>query len=229
MIPRLALFLLPVLALSACRDEHTWHQNLTMVVETPAGERAGAAVVEVRALFGRQVMSQAEVQYGYTGEATVVEVAPGKYLFALLGGTSERFACTVGTAMNWGSGPWSPGPNAKPRGEWLAEIPRMAGQPPVAVPQECLPLMVTFGDITDPKTVQRVDPDDLAASFGSGVSLKAVTLAVTDEPVTDGKVEAVLGWLEAIGSGMLDGAQISSINASNRLANDLSRWDIVRP
>ena len=46
MILRLALFLLPVLALSACRDEHTWHQNLTMVVETPAGERAGAVLAQ---------------------------------------------------------------------------------------------------------------------------------------------------------------------------------------
>ena len=228
MIPRLTLFLLSFLALSACRTEHEWHQKLTVTVETPAGERTGAAVVGVRAIFGQQVMSQAEVQYGYTGEATVVEVAPGKYLFALLGGTEERFACAAGPAMNW-RGPWFPKPDAKPRGEWLAEIPQMAGQPPVTVPKECLPLMVTFGDITDPKTVQRVDPDDLAASFGPGVSLKAVTLAVTDEPVTKGRVVNLLRWLERIGSGMLDGAQISSIGAPNRLANDLTRWDIVRP
>ena len=186
---RLALFL-SLLVLAGCRDQHDWRQKLTVVVETPAGERSGAAVVEVRATFGQIPLSGNEVEYHYTGEATVVEVAPGKYLFALLGGTEERFACTVRDAMGWDSGK-----GAKSRGEWLAEIPQMVGQPPAPVPPRCLPLMVTFGDITDPKSVQRVDPEDLAASFGPGVRLKAVTLGVTEEPVTEGKVEAVLGWL----------------------------------
>jgi hypothetical protein len=191
----LSLLALSLLVLAGCRDKHEWHQKLTVVVETPAGERSGAAVVEVRAAFGRIPLSGNEVEYHYTGEATVVEVAPGKYLFALLGGTEERFACSVGTAMNWGSGPWSPGPGSKDRGEWLAEIPQMAGQPPAPVPPRCLPMLVTFSDISDPKSVQRVDPEDLAASFGPGMRLKAVTLGVTEESVTEGQVEAVLGWL----------------------------------
>jgi hypothetical protein len=33
------------------------------------------------------------------------------------------------------------------------------------------PLLVTFADINDPASVQRVDPDDLAASFGPGYAL----------------------------------------------------------
>lgn len=192
MISRLALFLLPFLALSACREEHEWHQKLTVTVETPAGERTGAAVVEVRAIFGRQVMSQAEVQYGYSGEATAVEVEPGKYLFALLGGTEERYACAAGKALGW-SGPWNPSGDIG-RGAWLAEVPRQAGLPAVTVTGKCMPLMVIFGDIHDPKSVQRVDPGDLRSSFGPEVRLKAVTLSVTDEAVTEGRVEAVLGW-----------------------------------
>ncbi|MBS0563021.1 MAG: hypothetical protein JSR87_00565 [Proteobacteria bacterium] len=59
--------------------------------------------------------------------------------------------------------------------------------------------MVTFDDISDPKSVRQVDPADLAATFGPGVALKAVTLAVTDAPVTEGKVEGVLGDLAAMG------------------------------
>jgi hypothetical protein len=66
---------------------------------------------------------------------------------------------------------------------------------PVPVPLDGLPLLVTFADITDPTTVQRVDPENLAASFGPGVRLKAVTLEITEEPVTVGKVVEVLGWL----------------------------------
>jgi hypothetical protein len=45
---------------------------------------------------------------------------------------------------------------------------------------------VTFGDIKDPTSVARVDPDDLAASFGAGVKLKAITVEITDDAVTTG-------------------------------------------
>ena len=50
-------------------------------------------------------------------------------------------------------------------------------------------------DPDDPASVKRVDPDDLAASFGPGVSLRKITLTITDEPATDGKVRELLGWL----------------------------------
>lgn len=90
------------------------------------------------------------------------------------------------------------------------------------------PLLVTFTNITNPTTVQRVDPDNLAATCGPGVSLKRITLEITDELVTEGKIESVLGWLKTIGGGMLDGRCISTINAENRLANDLTRVDFIR-
>lgn len=97
----------------------------------------------------------------------------------------------------------------------------MAEQPPVPVPSTCLPLMVTFADIVDSKTVNRVDPDDLAASFGAGVRLKAVTLTVAEEPVTEGKVEAVLGWLGTIWPNRLDGQRYETVDTPNRFANSL--------
>lgn len=56
------------------------------------------------------------------------------------------------------------------------------------------PYLVTFKDIADPTSVVRVDPDDLAASFGAGYRLKAITVQVTDEPVTVGIAER-LAWL----------------------------------
>jgi len=56
------------------------------------------------------------------------------------------------------------------------------------------PLLVTFTAITDPKTVQQVDLDNLAGTFGPGVLMKRITLEITDEPVTKGKIERVLGW-----------------------------------
>ena len=62
------------------------------------------------------------------------------------------------------------------------------------IPRSHYPLLVTFTDIIDPTTVKVVDPDNLAETFGPGASLKRITLEITDEPVTEGKIESVLGW-----------------------------------
>jgi hypothetical protein len=43
------------------------------------------------------------------------------------------------------------------------------------------PLLVTFKENDDPKSVRRVNPDDLAAVFGAGHSLGAITMEITDE------------------------------------------------
>lgn len=150
------LYLLPqiaILSLAFVREHHVWHQNLTVTVETPSGEHTGSAVVEVRAAFGQQPLSGNEVEYAYQGEATVVEVAPGRYLFALLRGSEERFYYAAKDRFS-----------SIDRGEWLYEIPKQTV--PVELTGKHIPLLVTFDDITDPKTVRQVDPDDLDASFG---------------------------------------------------------------
>ena len=61
-----------------------------------------------------------------------------------------------------------------------------------AVPRRQYPMLVTFADVADPTTVARLDPDNLAASFGPGVALRGMTLEITDDPVTKGVVEGVL-------------------------------------
>ena len=44
------------------------------------------------------------------------------------------------------------------------------------------------------QAVQRVDPANLAASFGPGIRLKRITVEVTDDDVTTG-IEKRLQWL----------------------------------
>ncbi|MCA9423137.1 MAG: hypothetical protein KC592_19110 [Nitrospira sp.] len=67
----------------------------------------------------------------------------------------------------------------------------------MTIPHDRYPLLVTFSDITDPKTVQQVDPTNQAATFGPGVVLKRITLEITDEPVTEGKIEQILPCLRS--------------------------------
>lgn len=57
------------------------------------------------------------------------------------------------------------------------------------------PMLVTFGDEADPMSIEKVDPQNLAANFGEGVSLKRITVQATDAPVTTG-IEKRLEWME---------------------------------
>lgn len=219
--------------LSACTRDESWHQRLTLVVETPSGPVTGAVVQRIdwqgaSGLYARatQGLDASQTSTRVTGEALALEVAPGRWLFALLKGDqgwagepglNAGYAIAVPQGLHARSAEGVEAILAHPRDEALP------------LPREAWPMLVTFDDIADPGSVRRVDPDDLAGTFGPGVRLTGVMLAITDEAVTEGRVEGVLGWLDQIGNGMLDGAAISSIEAKNRLANDLTRWDIRRP
>ena len=166
---------------------YSWRQKLTVVVETPEGVKTGSSVVAVEWRDGPDLFPDApHVTSSMRGEATVVNLGGGRTLFALIGGSERR-------ALRAFSGEPLP-----PDTDSLMPIVRLVaateGPPPVDLQPGHYPLMVTFDDIADPKTVRRVDPDDLAASFGPGTRLTSVTLEITDEPVTEGKVEQVLGW-----------------------------------
>lgn len=81
------------------------------------------------------------------------------------------------------------------RGEWLRAMPGQTE--PVTLTVDLIPLLVTFDDITEPEpeTVREVDPEDLAAVFGEEVRLRAVTLEITGEVVTEGRVEGGVGMV----------------------------------
>ncbi|WP_294982607.1 hypothetical protein [Tabrizicola sp.] len=174
----------------------SWNQRLTLVIETPQGEARGSAVTRVENVTSKGALVLAEAwgtRSYWTGEAVAVEVLPGKWLFALLEGESGTdtghwvyAAYDLNEAL---------APNGHPSIE--AATSKLWAQPmnvPVPLPADRMPMMVSFGDITKPETVRKVDPEGLAAVFGEGVRLKAVTLEITDEPVTEGRVGEVLGW-----------------------------------
>ncbi len=171
------LCLCSVLVLSGCFGGYDWHQRLTVTVSTPQGERTGSAVARVG---WSDVNAMGNFPSSYAGEATMVELGNGRYLFALLG-EQTKF---IGLRTFLGS----PGLSA----ERFRKMEAMRGVKPVN--RAHYPTLVTFGDINDPASVRQVDPGDLAAAFGPGYSLQAITLEITADPVTEGKVEQVLGW-----------------------------------
>lgn len=211
---------LVVPTLSACQRDNSWNQRLTIVVETPTGEVSGSSVTKVvkTETSGSLVLPEARgVRSSVVGEAVVVEVTPGRYLFALLSGSGEEKR----DATHW----VYPAYNLDAAGSYFGAMSIVMSQvydTPVPLPPEGWPLMVTFADIADPASVARVNPNDLAASFGSGVRLKAVTLEITRAEVTEGVVEGVLPWLKAIGSNRLDGQRFGTVNTDNPFANSLA-------
>jgi len=199
---------------SCMPSSYSWHQKLTLEIETPSGLKVGSSVVYVIKStqfvpgFGSKGSS------GKRGEAVVLEVMPGKYLFALLKGQThlaQKVFKVTGRGIKFK--------------DWARTLSRLRGVSDV--PEEHYPLMVTFTDINDPMSVKKVEPDDLEAHFGPGVKLKGMTLEMTGEAVTSGRVEQVLGWLGEYRNKLFDGRRIHTIYAENKLANSLGAGSFV--
>lgn len=159
-----------------------WNQKLTVEVVTPEGVRVGSAITSVR---WQEKNSSGNYPGSYRGEATVVDLGQGRFLFALLSEETRYLALrTFADVLGEKAQISEVGFEAMADTKGMREVPR-----------ENYPLLVTFHDINDPTTVTHVDPDDLAASFGPGVSLKRIALTITDEPGTGGEVEKLLSWL----------------------------------
>ncbi|MCP4097481.1 MAG: hypothetical protein GY748_14685 [Planctomycetaceae bacterium] len=171
----------------------SWNQKLTLEVETPQGIKTGSAIVGIEVSFGPSGLGDISgTTQSWHGEASVVDLGEGRYLFALLGHPIYMAQNTFAKSV-------SDDPDYKVLNSkvFYPKMQRIEG--PVPVPDHrYFPLLVTFTDINDPASVKKIDPDDLAASFGPGYSLKSITLEITDEPVTKGAVEKVLGWLGKI-------------------------------
>jgi hypothetical protein len=172
------------------------HVRVTVEVETPEGLKTGFAV--------NQLGFAAEPAIGTTGftvgvghgEAVAVDLGARGTLYALLSGRNPKTG--------------EPEQGSTQAGMFMTliaktSLKRIGGGRDVVnairaangkadVPANLLPFMVRFGDETNPKTVEAVDPENLAASFGDGVRLKRVTIERTDDPVTTG-IEKRLGWL----------------------------------
>ncbi len=69
-------------------------------------------------------------------------------------------------------------------------------------------MLARFRDINDPKTLERVDPKNLAASFGPGVTHVGAHAELTNAPVTTGIAKRLpwwngpFPWLKPLGNGV---------------------------
>ncbi|KWV91262.1 hypothetical protein [Erythrobacter sp. YT30] len=209
------LTLVAAVLLAGCSEGSLpeYRYRLTVEVETPEGLKTGSSVIEVstRVASKNAIISPGRMTMRARGEAVAVELPHGRTMFALL--RSE-------TQPNWASNVMA---QLTPtyRGDGAAKqkvraILRMQGEYDLPLYERAgprrrhmYPMLVTFGDLDDPTSVEKVDPLDLAATFGEGLTLKRITVQVTDDPVTTG-IEKRLAWLREYEATWFDGSSTGS-------------------
>lgn len=160
--------------------------RLTLVAEVDGREVSGSGVVDTH-------WTNAGPLYGiiaflwdssYRGQATVLDLGERGRLFVLFrrdpyrtGDSLRHLRGSLGSPSElvwrviYAAFPEEETGNSK----WIVWRAAMA-KPSVAIGVDELPLVVRFRDPSDPATVERVDPRDLAATLGPGVALKRVTV-----------------------------------------------------
>lgn len=171
---------------------HTYRFRLTVEVDTPEGVKSGSSVYEVQAKNVPKLLPEmGRREWWVRGEAVAIDLPGGQTLFALLK-TGAHFGDMAGLSMN------TLHPDFRGARYDVVGVAKelAAGQyrAHAEVAPADYPMLVTFADINNPTSVTTVDPGDLAATFGEGVSLRRITVQITDEPVTTG-IEKRLGWL----------------------------------
>lgn len=182
----LAIWAIGHLAYGAIYDAHnfSYRTKLTLTISTPSGLIEASGVRQIDATKSYFNFAQSGGNYWTrTGEALVVDLGEGRYLFAPPKGWPDlaREMSAKGIIRS------------SLELEHQSEIRSQVA--PISVPIERMLWMATFADLTDPNSIQGVDAQDLAATFGAGYALTRVTLQVTEDPLTEGRVRQVLGWL----------------------------------
>lgn len=218
----------PYLAWTIFYPSSTLRAKITIDVETPEGLKTGSSVHEV--VFSLEPCplcntSGPKFRRHVRGEAVVVDLGERGTLFALLNGGGGNYP---------EADPVTPFILEKLFGlkedkDWRgAEAVRVLGRASgqADIPQNLLPFMVRFRDINDPKTVERIDPANLAASFGPGVKLNKATIEITRDPITSG-IEKQLEWLPKVirDGGAIDGTRFPATNdLKSNLGGGAFKW-----
>ena len=180
----------------------TWRYKITVEIETPEGIKTGSAVHELsNSDSSVEILDFPESVNPpkFKGEAVVVDLGKRGVVFA-----------TLPTDPYWMFLNTFPVKNAT-----ATEGIKYYNSLPIGLKKDLAPKdyppFVMFKDISDPKSVtlvkghrfdvekqDHIPVDEFEALFGPGVRLKSITLEITDDPVTWGKVDAHLKWLAVL-------------------------------
>lgn len=192
----------------------SYRVRMTVVVDTPAGQRSGSSVLEIsasRLVQGFRWLGAESAGASFRGEAAVVELADGP-IFMLISGSLKT---PITAAFEKFS---------DPDGfiEAVAKLGRrdQVGRRAILPPKDYTKF-VRFRNIADPSSVEELNLENLHQNLGNNASLKEVTLQITNERVQE-KIIKILPWLPLFYDKQLDGQNTNKSGAANQLANNLS-------
>ena len=195
---------------SIADDTPSYRYRLKVEIETPEGLRAGSSVIEVDTAVSTGIPTPGAVQTRYRGEAVAVDLGERGTLFALMQSNERRDWAAQVMFLLAPSGVNSEGDRFLGRYQNMLKmrqeiaLPRLYNASRYERASTGIPTLVTFKDMSDPQSVQRVDPENLAELFGEGVILRTISVQMTDEPVTD-RIESHLTWLDEYRRSWLNG------------------------
>ncbi|WP_411290347.1 hypothetical protein [Sphingorhabdus sp.] len=219
--------LLAFFATCACGDSCVFSKRypdyryrLTVEVETPEGLKTGSSVIEVNtAVSGKySIVGPNKVNMKIRGEAVSVNLGYRGTLFALL--RSEYSEDWAQYALFSAHEPVKPpiltfGNQREPtfEGQMKSTLRRQGNYYVEQYPNNVstrpefrneggrktsnYPYMVRFRNITDPASMEAVDPNNLIKSFGEGVALRRITVERTEDAVTS-SIQSKLPWLNRL-------------------------------
>lgn len=201
--------------------------RMTLEVDTPNGLVSRSSVYEVTARYRADLQPGGQKrEWSVRGEAIAASLSDRRTLFALLrtNAIHEDLAGLSMTALDPAF--------RNDVVESAGRIARTDGVRSSAVVERALyPMLVTFRDPEDPCSVEEVDPDDLARTFGPGTRLRRITVALTDDLLSD-DLSRRLGptfwrrWGTAFAEGSRHGSAVTNPFFDTLFAR-LSRSDFI--
>jgi hypothetical protein len=173
--------------------------KLTIAIDVDGVRHTGSSVVEVTWEKQSQILIPVPRFVSSThGEAVTIDLGEGRLVFGILG-TAEK------------DDPKTPSQYIALKAFGLdsdAGIPLIAKQKRIRkLEGNDIPMLVTFDDLNDLRSGKKLSPENLSATFGSGVKFVDASVEMTNDPVTQG-IERKLPWwngpfpwLKPLGSG----------------------------
>lgn len=200
---RNVILLLLVFVFAGCDERQElapYSYMLTVVIDTPEGPRSGYSVIDVRETLSPRPGWCTNTMFcgdkdgslggDFAGEAVAVDLPNGETAFLpletkdndSLGNNRAWAAFAVRSAVAVAEPPFSQllpvsvqnGTGNVPMNSVIASLPELPVKPRY---------FVRFRDLNDPQTAEKVTAKDFSRVFGSGVSLKSVTVSQVTVPM----------------------------------------------
>ena len=167
---------------------YTIHYRLSLTATVDGKSVMGSGVITVEYTARPNILHNERVGARAHGQAVMLDLGKRGALFALLATSPNSHSAATMLIPN----AWWQRHFVHPDNMRLLKT--LRGSKNLSF--EMLPMLVRFRDINAPVSVELVDPNDLSASFGSGVKLDGALIEITDQPVTLG-LNKKLTWLES--------------------------------